>query len=78
MSISTYTHDIDQPSEWVKRVDYEAEIARLTAQLRHARKFCRECNGTGKVTSWDVNSGPPLVQCRCRTSAQSTDGGTPR
>lgn len=38
----------------------------LHAELRHTRKFCRECGGSGKATSWDVNGGPPLVKCQCR------------
>lgn len=55
---------------FVLNSDYEA----ARAALKHARKFCRECGGSGKVTSWDVNGGPPLVVCQCRKVTEHDAG----
>lgn len=46
--------------------DLQDQIRELRAELMHVRKFCHECGGSGKVSSWNVSSGPPLVQCQCR------------
>lgn len=55
---------------FVLNSDYEA----ARAALKHARKFCRDCNGTGKTTSWNVNGGAALVQCQCRIVPSQSAG----
>lgn len=47
-------------------------IRQLIAERNWARKFCIYCRGSGKTSSWDTNSGPPLVQCECRKVTTST------
>lgn len=67
MNLSPKRYFLDAPKEqpgtcFVLNSVYED----LHAELRHTRKFCRDCGGSGKVSSWDLNGGPPTIKCQCR------------
>jgi hypothetical protein len=67
VSLSPKRYFLNAPKEqpgtcFVLNSDYEA----LMNELLHTRKFCRECGGSGKAITWDVNSGPPTDKCECR------------
>ena len=57
----------------------EARIAQLEAALRKELKKCPECHGSGRITSWDMNNGPPMDPCyRCadlRSALRPADHG---
>lgn len=58
------------------RHPYRDRIEALEAALLKMINGCHMCLGRGKISSWDVNSGQPLVSCPDCKEARATLRGT--